>query len=372
MISFLDLKLINRQYSDELRQAANEVIESGWYLLGERVAKFENSLSNYIGAEHAIGVGNGLDALRLILRGYIELGVMAEGDEVLVPANTYIATVLAIVDNGLKPILIEPDLLTYNLDLQLLEKRITKRTKAILLVHLYGRACWSSGLVSFAREHDLKIIEDNAQAIGAKWLGTRTGALGDAAGFSFYPGKNLGALGDAGAVTTGDPQLADVVRALGNYGSKIKYINEYRGLNSRLDEIQAAILDVKLKYLDEENNRRREIARLYCMQITNPEIVLPADASAQDILTDEAHVWHLFVIRTNERDRFKAYLEAEGVQTLIHYPVPPHNQLAFPDLRGQCLPVTERIHNEVLSLPISPVMADAEVEEVVRIVNNYK
>ena len=371
MISFLDLKQINCQHLEELSRVANEVIESGGYLLGKRVAEFESNLSNFIGASHAVGTGNGLDALRLILRGYIELGVLSEGDEVLVPANTYIATILAIVDNGLKPILVEPDLHTYNLDLQLVEKHITKRTKAILLVHLYGRVCWSAGLVQLAIEHGLKIIEDNAQAIGAKWMGTRTGALGDAAGFSFYPGKNLGALGDGGAVTTDDPQLADVVRALGNYGSKQKYINEYRGLNSRLDEIQAAFLDVKLKYLDEENHRRREIARQYCMRITNPAVVLPADASRHDILADENHVWHLFVTRTMERDRFKAYLDAEGVQTLIHYPVPPHRQAAFTDMRHLSLPVTELMHDQVLSLPVSPVMSDEEVDEVVRIVNNF-
>ncbi len=371
MIPFLNLKLVNQQYREELVAAATEVIESGWYLLGRRVADFEQHLSDYIGVGHAIGVGNGLDALRLIMRGYIELGVMTPGDEVLVPANTYIATILAIADNGLTPVLVEPDLMTCNLDLRQLERHLSPRSKAILPVHLYGRVCWSSGLASLAAERGLRVIEDNAQAIGAKWQGIRTGALGDAAGFSFYPGKNLGALGDSGAVTTRDPALAEVVRALGNYGSKQKYINEYRGLNSRLDEIQAAFLDVKLRFIDAENQRRREIAERYCREISNPAILLPADARSVDIRADEQHVWHLFVVRTPERDRFKAYLDANGIQTLIHYPVPPHRQVAFRELSGLQLPLTDRLHREVLSLPISPVMTEDEVTKVIAITNAY-
>lgn len=371
MISFLNLKQINQQYLEELSQAARDVIASGWYLLGERVSKFESNLSKYVGVEHAIGVGNGLDALRLILRGYIELGVMAVGDEVLVPANTYIATILAIADNGLKPVLVEPDTNTYNLDLSQLERHITPRTRAIMVVHLYGRVCWSEGLESLAAQYNLRVIEDNAQAIGASWRGRKTGSLGDAAGFSFYPGKNLGALGDSGAVATDDAELADVVRALANYGSRVKYVNEFKGLNSRLDEIQAAFLDVKLKYLDIENRRRREIANAYCRFIDNPAIVLPAGRGHAAVFDEEEHVWHLFVIRSDARDLLRRHLEAEGVQTLIHYPIPPHRQGAFSEMAALSLPVTDRMHETVLSLPISPVMTDSEVERVVSAVNNY-
>lgn len=277
MIKFLDLQKINAQYAYEFKQAAAEVIDSGWYLLGERVKRFETNLANYIGTKHAIGVANGLDALRLILKAYIEMGVMKEGDEVIVPANTFIASILAITENRLKPVLVEPDINTFNLDISLIEQHITLRTKAIMVVHLYGQVCWSEELDIISRRYNLKIIEDNAQAIGAIWNGKRSGSLGDAAGNSFYPGKNLGALGDAGAVTTNDGQLAEIVRALGNYGSRQKYVNEYQGLNSRLDEIQAAFLDVKLKYIDAENQRRCEIAHYYCENIKHPDIILPAD-----------------------------------------------------------------------------------------------
>jgi dTDP-4-amino-4,6-dideoxygalactose transaminase len=263
MIKFLDLQTINKQYADELKLAAAEVIDSGWYLQGEKLKCFENSLAAYIGVKHAIGVANGLDALRLILKAYIEIGVMHAGDEIIVPANTYIATILAITDNRLKPVLVEPDISNYNLDISLIEQHITPRTRAIMVVHLYGQVCWSVEIENIARQHNLKIIEDNAQAIGAKWNGKRSGSLSHAAGNSFYPGKNLGALGDAGAVTTNDDQLAEIVRAMGNYGSQRKYVNDYQGLNSRLDEIQAAFLDVKLKYIEAENQRRREIAQYY-------------------------------------------------------------------------------------------------------------
>ena len=283
MIKFLDLQKINAQYAAELKQAAAEVIDSGWYLLGERVKQFESNLAHYISVKHAIGVANGLDALRLILKAYIELGVMKEGDEIIVPANTYIATILAITDNRLKPVLIEPDINTYNLDLNLIEEHITERTKAIIVVHLYGQVCWGTKLEELTKKYNLKIIEDNAQAIGAEWNDIKTGALGDAAGFSFYPGKNLGALGDAGAVTTNDAELAELVRALGNYGSKVKYVNDYQGLNSRMDELQAAFLDIKLKYLDAENQRRREIAQYYCQNITNSEIILPVQNQKSEI-----------------------------------------------------------------------------------------
>ena len=283
-IKFLDLQKINAQYADELKQAASDVIDSGWYLLGERVKQFETHLADFIGVKHAIGVANGLDALRLILKAYKEMGIMQEGDEIIVPANTYIATILAITDNRLKPVLVEPDINTYNLDISLIEQHITSRTRAIMVVHLYGQACWSTELENIAKKYKLKIIEDNAQAIGAIWNGKRTGSLGDAAGFSFYPGKNLGALGDSGAVTTNNDRLAEVVRALANYGSKVKYHNEYQGLNSRLDEIQAAFLDIKLKYIDVENQRRREIAQYYCENIKHPEIILPMPENLQSAI----------------------------------------------------------------------------------------
>ncbi|MFA6738576.1 MAG: DegT/DnrJ/EryC1/StrS family aminotransferase [Bacteroidales bacterium] len=367
MIKFLDLQKINVQYADELKQATTEVIDSGWYLLGERLHSFETNLANYIGLKHAVGVANGLDALRLILKAYIQLGVMQEGDEVIVPANTYIASILAITDNRLKPILVEPDINTYNLDLSLVERHITKKTKAIMVVHLYGRVCWSKELVELAKKHNLKIIEDNAQAIGAEWNGIKSGNLGDAAGLSFYPGKNLGALGDAGAVTTNDSQLADMVRALGNYGSVEKYITPYQGLNSRLDEIQAAILDVKLKYIDAENQRRREIAKRYISEIKNPNIILP-----QIPVNEKEHVWHLFVIRTTQRNQLQQYLAEKGMQTLIHYPIPPHKQGAYKEWNEMRFSITEKIHKEVLSLPMSPVLNGSEIDFLLKNINSFQ
>jgi dTDP-4-amino-4,6-dideoxygalactose transaminase len=377
MIKFLDLKKINAQYASELKQAAAEVIDSGWYLLGEKVNLFETNLAKYISAKHAIGVANGLDALRLIMKAYIEMGVMREGDEVIVPANTFIATILAITDNRLKPILIEPDINTYNLDISLVKKRITPRTRAIMVVHLYGQACWSKELEVIAKRHNLKIIEDNAQAIGAIWKGKRTGSLGHAAGFSFYPGKNLGALGDSGAVTTNDDQLAEVVRALGNYGSKQKYINKYQGLNSRMDELQAAFLTIKLKYIDSENQRRREIAQCYCDNIHHPAIILPSTSPLSttqnlSLITQNcSHVWHLFVIRYKDRVKLQKYLSENGVQTLIHYPIPPHKQLAYKKWNNLSYPITEQIHNEVLSLPMSPVMISQDADLVIGAINQY-
>lgn len=373
MIKFLDLQKINARYADELKQVATEVIDSGWYLQGERVHRYETNLATYLGVKHAIGVANGLDALRLILKAYFELGFMKEGDEIIVPANTYIATILAITDNRLKPVLVEPDINTYNLDISLIEQHITPRTRAIMVVHLYGQVCWSEELEIIAKRHNLKIIEDNAQAIGAIWKGKRSGSLGDAAGNSFYPGKNLGALGDSGAVTTNDDQLAEIVRALGNYGSKQKYINDYQGLNSRLDEIQAAFLDVKLKYLDAENNRRCEIAQHYCKNIKNPQIILPNSKNNSLFINNYAiaHVWHIFIIRTTHRNRLQLYLAEKGIQTLIHYPIPPHKQQAYKLWNGLTFPVTEKIHNEVLSLPISPVMEDENVQQITKTLNAY-
>jgi Predicted pyridoxal phosphate-dependent enzyme apparently involved in regulation of cell wall biogenesis len=375
MIKFLDLQKINVQYADELKVATSRVIDSGWYLLGNEVKTFEIHLAEYVGAKYAIGVANGLDALRLILKAYLEMGVMQEGDEVIVPANTYIASVLAISDNHLKPVFVEPDINTYNLDSTLLEAHITARTKAILVVHLYGQVCWSEELEIIAKKYNLKVIEDNAQSIGAVYTNRqgaskKTGSLGDAAGFSFYPGKNLGALGDAGAVTTNDTELATMVRALGNYGSKQKYVNEYQGLNSRLDEIQAAILDVKLNYLEAETKRRREIAQFYCEKIKNVNIILPL--VGYQLSSGNFHVWHLFVIRCSDRDRLQQYLTENGVQTLIHYPIPPNKQRAYSIFNNQHYPITELIHNEVLSLPISPVMTGEEVEKVVSLMNSYR
>lgn len=366
MIKFLDLEKINALHADALKSAAARVIDSGWFLMGKELEFFEIQLGQLTGAKHAIGVANGLDALRLILRAYIEMGVMKAGDEVIVPANTYIASVLAITDNNLIPVLVEPSILTYNLNLDLIEANITPKTKAILLVHLYGQVCWSSSLEALKSKYNLKIIEDNAQAIGAEWNGIATGNLGDAAGFSFYPGKNLGALGDGGAVTTNDPELASFVRSIGNYGSKIKYQNEYKGLNSRLDEIQAAFLSVKINSIKLENDRRKEIALKYCQGINNSFITLPLFPS-----NSKEHVWHLFVIRTKFRKQLQDYLTSHGIQTLIHYPIPPHKQLAYKELNQLSLPITELIHDEVLSLPISPVLKDEEVDMVISTLNSF-
>lgn len=367
MIKFLDLQKINLAYQQEIEDRLLTTFRSGWYLLGNEVKNFEENLSKYIGAKHAIGVANGLDALRLILRTYIEMGVMKKGDEVIVPANTYIASILAISDNGLVPILVEPNLNDYNIDVNKIEKKITVKTKAIMIVHLYGKVVFSEELKNLAQKYSLKIIEDNAQSIGAECKGVKTGNLGDAAGFSFYPGKNLGALGDAGAVTTNDDELAKTLRALANYGSNQKYVNIYQGLNSRLDEIQAAVLDVKLKYIDKENDRRREIAKRYATEIKNSAFIFP------ELPKDSReHVWHLFVIRTNNRERLQDYLTKNGVQTLIHYPIPPNEQKAYEEMNTQFFPITKKIHDEVLSLPISPVMSDDEVETVIKVMNNWK
>lgn len=367
MIKFLDLQKINLLHQQEIESRLIKTFKSGWYLFGEEVKLFEENLSNYIGSAHAVGVANGLDALRLIFKAYIELGIMQPGDEVIVPANTYIASILAITDNKLVPILVEPDIENYNIDLNKIEEKITAKTKAIMIVHLYGQSVFSYGLQQLAEKYSLKIVEDNAQAIGAKWHDKKTGNLGNAAGFSFYPGKNLGALGDAGAVTTNDALLAEIIRAIANYGSQKKYVNRYQGLNSRMDEIQAAVLNVKLPHLDSENQRRREIARYYIENINNPAITLPAIPE-----DDKAHVWHLFVIRTKERERLQHYLTDKGIQTLIHYPVPPHKQEAYKEWGNLSFPVTEQIHNEVLSLPISPVLTDAEVEKIAAVITKFK
>lgn len=365
MIKFLDLKKVNSQYAEELKNVAAKVIDSGWYLLGEQVKKFENDLEYFQGGGEAIAVANGLDALRLIFKAYIELGIMKEGDEIIVPANTYIASVLAITDNKLIPILVEPDLNTYNLDYSLLESKITPKTKGILVVHLYGLVSWDHQIEILSKKYDLRLIEDNAQAIGAYWNGIKTGNLGDAAGFSFYPGKNLGALGDSGAVTTKDGELARTIRALANYGSAQKYVNEYQGLNSRMDEIQAAFLNVKLRYVDTEATIRQDIAKYYIENIKNNKIVLPNSGKLGE------HVWHLFVVRTLNRDKLQAYLRENDVETLIHYPIPIHKQKCYSELAYLNLPITEQIHEEVLSLPISPIMTKQEVIKVVNLINAY-
>lgn len=366
MIKFLDLQKINLLHQEEIEARLLKTFRSGWYLLGEEVKQFEKNLSAYIGTKHAIGTANGLDALRLIFKAYIEIGVMQPGDEVIVPANTYIASLLAVTDNNLVPVLVEPNLNTYNIDIAQIEEKITSKTKAIMVVHLYGQAVFSEALTALAKRHNLRIIEDNAQAIGAEWNGIKTGNLGDAAGFSFYPGKNLGALGDAGAVTTNDDELARTIRALANYGSEEKYVNKYQGLNSRLDEIQAAVLDAKLQYLDAENEIRRTIANYFIENIKNPAIILP-----QLPENGLSHVWHVFIVRTEDRDRLQQYLQDNGIHTLIHYPIPAHKQAAYPQLNGLSLPITEQIHREVLSLPISPVLTAEEIQKVVDTINNY-
>lgn len=367
MIKFLDLQKINLLHQQEIEERLLQAVRSGWYLLGSEVQNFEESLSAYIGVKNAVSVANGLDALRLIFKAYIERGIMQPGDEVIVPANTYIASILAITDNKLVPVFTEPDTTTYNIDLTKLEHAISPKTKAIMIVHLYGHAVFSQELKTLAQEHKLKIIEDNAQAIGAEYNGIKTGSLGDAAGFSFYPGKNLGALGDAGAVTTNNDALAKTIRALANYGSEDKYVHKYKGLNSRIDELQAAVLNVKLNYLDAENTRRREIAKYYIEKISHPEITLPPWPEDEN-----AHVWHLFVIRTKNRARVQQYLAWNDIQTLIHYPTPPHKQEAYKEYNHLSLPITEQMSNEVLSLPISPVLTDEEIQKVVTTLNNYK
>ncbi|WFE68815.1 DegT/DnrJ/EryC1/StrS family aminotransferase [Thiomicrospira sp. R3] len=370
-IPFLDLKAINQQYTHEFEHAFDQVLNSGWYIQGSQVKAFEQEFGDYCGTKHAIGVANGLDALILILRAYKELGKLKEGDEVIVPANTYIASILAITENRLNPILVEPDAQTYNLAPGLVETAITPNTKAILAVHLYGQLADMPAINAIAKKHNLLVIEDSAQSHGAQIDGRKAGNWGDASGFSFYPGKNLGALGDAGAVTTNDDQLAQTIRALGNYGSHKKYQNLYQGVNSRLDELQAALLRVKLKNLNTETKRRQQIAKMYIEGIKNDAIVLPLTPNTSP-LTRKDCVWHLFVIRTTNREKLQNYLTEQGIQTLIHYPIAPHHQQAYQAWSNQSYPISEAMHQEVLSLPISPVMCDAQVQHVIQIINDYK
>jgi len=366
MIPFLDLKKINVQYQNELKEACARVIDSGWYILGNEVAEFEKEFATFCESEHCLGVANGLDALILILRAYIELGVMQKGDEVIVPSNTYIASILAISENGLTPVLVEPDINTFNLDPKLIEQAITPKTKAILTVHLYGQVTGMDEINAIATEHKLKVIEDCAQAHGALYKGKKVGSLGDAAGFSFYPGKNLGALGDGGAVTTNDKTLAITIAALRNYGSHEKYKNLYKGINSRLDEIQAAMLRVKLLYLDKEIQARQAVAQAYLQGINHPLIELPV---VGDI---NAHVWHLFVIKTTQREKLANYLTENGIQSLIHYPIPPHKQQAYSYWESYTFAISEALHKRVLSIPMSPILTSEQIEEVIAVCNAFE
>lgn len=365
MVKFLDLGKINARYSQEIEKAIKSVTESGWYIKGKATETFENNYARYIGSEYCVACGNGLDALTLILLAYKEMGQMKDGDEVIVPANTYIASILAITRAGLKPVLVEPSSDTLQIDDDLIEKAITHKTKAVMIVHLYGQNAFTEKIGRICKTYGLKLIEDNAQAHGAMYKNKKTGSLGDAAGHSFYPGKNLGALGDAGAVTTDDPQLAEIVRTLGNYGSEKKYIFNMKGLNSRIDEIQAAILNAKLPSINKENERRRKIARKYVENINNPLIKIPGLSLGKD------NVFHLFPIFSEYRDQLQNYLSANDIQTLIHYPVPPHKQKCYPEWNNMSFPVTEHIHAHELSLPMSQLMTQEEVDKVISVVNSF-
>lgn len=370
MIPFLDLKAINAQYRDELIEACTRVIDSGWYIAGNELAQFEQAFASYCGTKHAIGVANGLDALILTLRAWKELGKLKDGDEVIVPSNTYIASILAISANDLVPVLVEPDLATYNLCPKQTEAAITAKTRAILPVHLYGQLADMPTIMAIAQRHNLLVLEDSAQAHGAELNGKKAGNWGDASGFSFYPGKNLGALGDAGAVTTNDDQLAETLRALRNYGSHEKYKNLFQGTNSRLDEIQAAMLSVKLKHLDTETAHRRKVADAYIQGINNTAVTLPLTLNASP-LTRENHVWHVFVIRCEQREALQKHLLEHGIQTLIHYPIPPHQQQAYKEWNMDSYPITEKIHEHILSLPMGPTLTIKDINKVINSCNNF-
>jgi dTDP-4-amino-4,6-dideoxygalactose transaminase len=386
MIDYLSLKAVTALHHDEIMQAMTEVADSGWYLLGERVAQFEKQYAAYIGTRHCISCANGLDALTLILRAYIELNMMREGDEVIVPANTYIASILSITENRLRPVLVEPRADTLQIDEQRIEAAITPRTRAVMIVHLYGRNAWTPAIADICRRHQLLLIEDNAQAHGCRvpssalhHAADRTGSLGDAAAHSFYPGKNLGALGDGGAITTNDGELEKAVRALANYGSSEKYVFNYCGRNSRLDELQAAVLSVKLKYLDAENERRREVARYYMAHIHHPDIAFDVcqdhvnrepESVVREMITPD-NVFHIFPIFSPHRDQLQQHLRKQGIGTMIHYPIPPHHQACYPDWHDLSLPITEEIHRTELSLPCNQTMTDEDVAAVCRSVNSF-
>lgn len=367
MIKFLDLKKINEKYNAELIDAFTNVLYSGWYIMGKNLEQFESEFAKYCNANHCIGVANGLDALILVLRAWKELGYLKDGDEVIVPSNTYIASILAISENNLVPVFAEPDKATYNITLDSIKAVKTERTKVILPVHLYGKICPMNEIKEFAEKNKIFVLEDCAQAQGAELLSRKAGSWGDAGAFSFYPGKNLGALGDAGAITTDNDELAVTLKALRNYGSHIKYKNQFKGVNSRLDELQAALLMVKLPGLDNENDRRREIAEIYQNCIVNKNIVLPTHPE-----NETEHVWHLYVIQTNHRQELVDYLDTKGIQTLVHYPIPPHQQNAYKELKNSSYPISELLHQTVLSLPISPVMTDEEVSYVIETINGWK
>lgn len=366
MVDFLNLKRINLQMKQELEGAFSRVLDSGWFIRGQEVEQFEKEYAAYQNQKYCIGVANGLDALVLVIRAWKELGKLKVGDEVLVPSNTYIASILAISENNLVPVLVEPDLNTYNINPANFEKAMTSKTKAILPVHLYGRICPMKEIMDFAKKHNLLVLEDTAQSHGASLDGIKAGSWGHASGFSFYPGKNLGALGDAGAVTTDDQALAEMVKNIANYGSHKKYYNDYHGVNSRLDEVQAALLRIKLKYLDLQNNARKQIANEYAKNINNPSVILPITPAA------EQHVWHLFVVRTSNRDALAVHLKNNQVGTVIHYPVPPHKQKAYKEMSDLKLPISEQIHAEVISLPMDPSMTMQEISKVIEAVNSFK
>lgn len=366
MIRFLDLKKINALYAEEIHSAVERVIDSGWYLFGNEVSNFEQNYARYTGTDHCIGVANGLDALRLIFRSYMELGLIKEGEEVIVPANTYIASILAITENRLKPVLVEPDIHTFQIDPSLIEASVTPNTRAILIVHLYGRCAYHEEIGKLCSKYNLLLIEDNAQAAGCMVQGRRTGSMGDAAGHSFYPGKNLGALGDAGAVTTNNKVLADTIRAIANYGSNEKYVFNYKGMNSRLNEINAAVLNVKLKYLDRDNQHRKAIADFYSGNIVNPLVITP------EICLTEENVFHIYPVLAIKRNDLQDFLKKHDIQTLIHYPVPPHKQKAFSEWNFLSYPITEKIHLQELSLPVNQVITFEEAGIISEVINNWK
>lgn len=366
MVNFLELKRLNAQYEDELKQACARVIDSGWYILGRETEKFEQEFADYCGVKHCIGVANGLDALTLTLKAWRELGKLQKGDEVIVPGNTYIASVLAVTEAELVPVFVEPNTQTHNICPEATEAAITEKTKVILPVHLYGQLADMPAIMALATKHNLLVLEDSAQSHGATLDGKKSGAWGDASGFSFYPGKNLGALGDGGAITTNDDELAETLRALRNYGSHVKYQNLYQGMNSRLDEIQSAMLSVKLKYLPEQTQARQQLAEYYLNEIRNPLVMLP------EMAAKDAHVWHLFVVRTSYRDALVKHLLDQGIQTQVHYPIAPHKQQAYKEFSHLSLPLTEQLQDEVLSLPMSPYLSDKERQEVVQAVNSFK
>lgn len=371
MIKYLDLKAVTAMHGKEIAEAVQRVVEGGWYLLGEEVRRFEEQYAAYIGTRHCIACSNGLDALYLTLRAWKELGVLADGDEVIVPANTYIASILAITDNGLRPVLVEPRIGTMQIDDSLIEAAITPRTRAIMLVHLYGNCAYTDRIGDIASRRGLKIIEDNAQAHGCRFVGSEqatkrlTGSLGDAAAHSFYPGKNLGALGDGGAVTTNDTELAETIAALANYGSSRKYVFDYKGRNSRLDEVQAAVLRVKLRYLDADNSRRRDIALQYAERIQNERLQLPS----MEYCKQSVH--HIFPVMCKQRDELQQYLLENGVQTQVHYPIPPHRQLCYKEMAELQLPITEQIHAEELSIPLNQTLTQEEVETIIGLLNKF-